>query len=84
MRPVAFYRYDNRKRDEVLVWQAATAVSAAVAVLAALDPTRHTVIYLPNPTVGVRGIHHPVFQVRRRFPLAPPLSAVISSRSACG
>ena len=31
---------------------------AVRAALAALDPTRHTVIYLPNPTVGVRGIHH--------------------------
>jgi type II secretory pathway predicted ATPase ExeA len=27
------------------------------AALAGLDPTRHTIIYLPNPTVGVRGIH---------------------------
>ena len=26
--------------------------------LAALDTSRHTVIYLPNPPVGVRGIHH--------------------------
>ena len=33
---------------------------AARAALAALDPTRHTVIYLPNPTVGVRGIHHAI------------------------
>jgi type II secretory pathway predicted ATPase ExeA len=30
------------------------------AALAALDPTRHTVIYLPNPTIGVRGIHHQI------------------------
>jgi type II secretory pathway predicted ATPase ExeA len=29
---------------------------AVRAALVALDPTRHTVIYLPNPTVGVRGI----------------------------
>jgi type II secretory pathway predicted ATPase ExeA len=27
------------------------------AALAALDPTRHTTIYLGNPTIGVRGIH---------------------------
>jgi len=26
--------------------------------LAALDRSRHAVIYLPDPTVGVRGIHH--------------------------
>jgi type II secretory pathway predicted ATPase ExeA len=30
------------------------------AALAALDPARHTVIYLPNPTIGVRGIHHQI------------------------
>jgi type II secretory pathway predicted ATPase ExeA len=28
--------------------------------IAALDPARHTAIYLPDPTVGVRGIHHAV------------------------
>jgi type II secretory pathway predicted ATPase ExeA len=31
---------------------------AVRAALAALDPTRHTVIYLPNPAVGTRGLHH--------------------------
>ena len=25
-----------------------------------LDPSRHVLIYLPNPSVGVRGIHHTV------------------------
>ena len=39
--------------------------------LAALDPTRHTIIYLPNPTVGVRGIHH---QHRRRPRAGSPLT----------
>ena len=33
---------------------------AARAALAALDTSRHTVIYLPDPTVGVRGIHHAI------------------------
>ncbi len=33
---------------------------ATRAALAALDPARHTIIYLPNPTVGVRGIHHQI------------------------
>jgi type II secretory pathway predicted ATPase ExeA len=33
---------------------------AARSALAALDTTRHTVIYLPDPTVGVRGIHHAI------------------------
>ena len=31
---------------------------AVRAALAALDPTRHTIIYIGNPAVGVRGIHH--------------------------
>ena len=26
------------------------------AVLASLDPSRHTIIYLPNPMIGIRGI----------------------------
>jgi type II secretory pathway predicted ATPase ExeA len=39
------------------------------AALAALDPTRHTVIYLPNPTIGVRGIHHQIVQALGGQPL---------------
>jgi type II secretory pathway predicted ATPase ExeA len=31
---------------------------AARAALAGIDHTRHTVIYIGNPAVGVRGIHH--------------------------
>lgn len=31
---------------------------AARAALASLDRSRHAVIYLPDPTVGVQGIHH--------------------------
>jgi type II secretory pathway predicted ATPase ExeA len=30
------------------------------AALSALDASRHTIIYLPNPTIGVRGIHHQI------------------------
>ena len=30
------------------------------AALAGLDPSRHILIYLPNPSVGVRGINHTV------------------------
>lgn len=30
---------------------------AARAALAALEPSRHLVIYIPNPTIGTRGIH---------------------------
>jgi type II secretory pathway predicted ATPase ExeA len=33
---------------------------AARAAIAGLDPTRHTLIYLADPTTGTRGIHHHV------------------------
>jgi type II secretory pathway predicted ATPase ExeA len=33
---------------------------AARAAIAALDQTRHTLLYLPDPTTGTRGIHHHV------------------------
>ncbi len=33
---------------------------AVRAALTALDPARHTVIYLGNPTIGARGIHHAI------------------------
>ena len=32
--------------------------AAARAAVTALDQTRHTLIYLPDPTTGTRGIHH--------------------------
>ena len=34
--------------------------ASARAAIAALDQTRHTLIYLPDPTTGTRGIHHHV------------------------
>jgi type II secretory pathway predicted ATPase ExeA len=39
------------------------------AALAALDATRHTIIYLPNPTIGVRGIHHQIVLALGGHPL---------------
>jgi type II secretory pathway predicted ATPase ExeA len=42
---------------------------AVRAALAGLDPTRHTIIYLPNPTVGVRGIHHQIVTALGARPL---------------
>src|SRR5204863_196509 len=29
-------------------------------VLSSLDPSKHTVIYLPNPQIGIRGIHEEI------------------------
>jgi type II secretory pathway predicted ATPase ExeA len=42
---------------------------AVRAALAGLDSTRHTIIYLPNPTVGVRGIHHQIVAALGHRPL---------------
>jgi len=42
---------------------------ATRAALSALDASRHTIIYLPNPTVGVRGIHHQIVAALGRQPL---------------
>jgi type II secretory pathway predicted ATPase ExeA len=37
-------------------------------VLAGLDPSRHTIIYLPNPMIGVRGIHEEILNVFGQAP----------------
>ncbi|MGH3423001.1 MAG: AAA family ATPase [Streptosporangiaceae bacterium] len=34
--------------------------ASARAAITALDQTRHTLIYLPDPTTGIRGIYHHV------------------------
>jgi type II secretory pathway predicted ATPase ExeA len=48
---------------------------AVRAALAALDPTRHTVIYIGNPATGVRGIHHHIVTPSAAGPpTAPPPS----------
>lgn len=42
----------------VITGEVGVGKTAAVrSVLTTLDPSRHSVIYLPNPAVGVRGIH---------------------------
>jgi type II secretory pathway predicted ATPase ExeA len=51
----------TERRIGVITGEVGAGKTVAVrAALAALDPTRHTLIYLPNPTVGVRGIHHQI------------------------
>jgi type II secretory pathway predicted ATPase ExeA len=37
-------------------------------VLAGLDPSRHTIIYLPNPMIGVRGMHEEILNVFGQAP----------------
>lgn len=36
--------------------------------LASLDPSKHTVIYLPNPMIGVRGIHEEIVNTFGQHP----------------
>jgi type II secretory pathway predicted ATPase ExeA len=59
------YAYRARQRPAEMLQSVACLVGAGKTVsvrtaLAALDATRHTVIYLPNPQVGVRGIHEAI------------------------
>src|SRR6266851_642500 len=45
----------------VITGEVGAGKTAAVrGALAGLDQARHTSIYLPDPTVGVRGIHHAI------------------------
>lgn len=37
-------------------------------VLAGLDPSKHTVVYLPNPLIGVRGIHEEILNTFGQTP----------------
>lgn len=55
---------------------------AVRAALHALDPTRHTIIYLPNPTVGVRGIHHQIVTALGRRPLTHHATLVPQTNDA--
>jgi type II secretory pathway predicted ATPase ExeA len=51
----------TERRIGVITGEVGAGKTVAIrAALATLDPTRHTVIYLPNPTIGVRGIHHQI------------------------
>ena len=51
----------TERRIGVITGEVGAGKTVAIrAALATLDPTRHTIIYLPNPTIGVRGIHHQI------------------------
>jgi type II secretory pathway predicted ATPase ExeA len=48
----------TERRIGVITGEVGAGKTVAIrAALSALDVSRHTIIYLPNPTVGVRGIH---------------------------
>ncbi len=51
----------TERRIGVITGEVGAGKTVAIrAALSTLDASRHTVIYLPNPTVGVRGIHHQI------------------------
>ena len=61
---------------------------AVRAAAAALDPSRHAVIYLPNPTVGVRGMLHHIVAALGQVPafytatLAPQAADALAAEHA--
>lgn len=60
----------TERRIGVITGEVGAGKTVAIrAALATLDPTRHTIIYLPNPTIGVRGIHHQIVQALGGHPL---------------
>jgi type II secretory pathway predicted ATPase ExeA len=49
----------TERRIGVITGEVGAGKTVAIrAALSTLDSSRHTIIYLPNPTIGVRGIHH--------------------------
>jgi type II secretory pathway predicted ATPase ExeA len=51
----------TERRIGVITGEVGAGKTVAVrAVLSTLDTSRHSVIYLPNPAVGARGIHHAI------------------------
>jgi type II secretory pathway predicted ATPase ExeA len=51
----------TERRIGVITGEVGAGKTVAIrAALSTLDTSRHTIIYLPNPTVGVRGIHHQI------------------------
>ena len=51
----------TERRIGVVTGEVGAGKTVAVrAALSTLDPSRFTIIYLPNPTIGVRGIHHQI------------------------
>jgi len=61
--------------------------AAVRAAVAGLDPSRHTLIYLPNPQIGVRGIHGAVAAALGQAPrfhhatLIPQVEAALAAET---
>jgi type II secretory pathway predicted ATPase ExeA len=51
----------TERRIGVITGEVGAGKTVAIrSALSTLDASRHSVIYLPNPTIGVRGIHHQI------------------------
>lgn len=51
----------TERRIGVITGEVGAGKTVAVrAALSTLDASRYSIIYLPNPTIGVRGIHHQI------------------------
>jgi type II secretory pathway predicted ATPase ExeA len=51
----------TERRIGVITGEVGAGKTVAIrAALSTLDASRYTIIYLPNPTIGVRGIHHQI------------------------
>jgi type II secretory pathway predicted ATPase ExeA len=60
----------TERRIGVITGEVGAGKTVAIrAALSTLDISRYTVIYLPNPTIGVRGIHHQIVQALGGQPL---------------
>lgn len=58
------------RRIGVITGEVGAGKTVAVrAALSSLDNSRYTILYLPNPTVGVRGIHHQIVAALGARPL---------------
>src|SRR5262249_15117829 len=51
-------------------------------VMSSLDTSRHTIIYLPTPLIGVRGIHEPIAPPTGATPTNLPSRLVAQARAA--
>jgi type II secretory pathway predicted ATPase ExeA len=72
----------------VITGEVGSGKTAAVrAAVAGLDPSRHTLIYLPNPQIGVRGIHGAVAVALGQVPrfhhatLIPQVEAALAAEA---
>ena len=74
---------------EVITGEVGAGKTVAIrAATAALDPARHVIIYLPNPSVGVRGMFHHIVTALGRVPnfytapLAPQAAEALAAEHA--